>query len=133
GLDLRNFAGRRRFRHEDARSYPEFTSGEGDRGAVVAARGRGAACRRRRPGEKIVKGAARLERTGCLQTLELERQRGRLGQGGGRLENRRAADARSDPCVGGSDVGGRDGCCHGEPPAPSLLWVFLGSVARTIA
>ena len=89
-------AGSRDRRHEHARTHAERLGREGDRRAVVAARGGGAAGGRGRAGQEIVERAARLERTGKLQAFELQRQ----GRGAGRAakgsRGSGAADMRGD-------------------------------------
>jgi len=105
GLDLRNLGGRCDFRHEDVRPDAELLSGEGDGGAMVAARRRRAACRERRPGQEIVEGAAGLERAGHLKTFEFERQRRRTGDWRCDLQDRRATDVAANARMGGADVG----------------------------
>ena len=56
-------------------------------------------------GQKLVEGAAALERAADLQRFEFQRQR-RLEpeRSGGQLDHRRAADMRSDEAKSGLDV-----------------------------
>ena len=110
GLDLRDLSGRCDFRHEDARADPELPSGEGDGRAVIAARGGGATGRGCRSREKVVEGAARLERAGRLKAFELQRQRRRAVDRRGCLEERRATNVFADSRMSGANVGRRDDC-----------------------
>ena len=106
-LDLRDLGGRGDFRHEDARADPELLGGEGDGGAVIAARRGGAAGRGCGSREKIMEGAARFERTCLLQAFKLERQRRRAGRSA-----RLSRGAACDECGRGFAHGPR-GCRKG--------------------
>ena len=71
-LDLRR---RRHGRHEDLRPHAQAHRRVGDGGAVVTAGGGRHADRGQRAQEQIGERAPRLERSGVLQELELERER----------------------------------------------------------
>jgi hypothetical protein len=69
--------GRRRHRrHEDLRLDAERARREGHRGAVIAARSRRHAGRRDVAQQQVGEGAARFERAGMLQLLQLEDEAG---------------------------------------------------------
>jgi hypothetical protein len=109
GADPRDLRGGRDFRDEDLGGYAELLRRIGDGGAMVAARGGGAARGRGRAGKKIVERAARLERAGMLQALKLLRQGRGAGDRRGGFKDRRATDMRRDLRMRRADVGTGDG------------------------
>ena len=106
-LDLRDLGGRGDLRHEDARADAELLSSVCDGRAVVAARSGRATGRGCGSSEKVVEGAARLERTGLLQAFELQRKRRRAGDRRGGLDERRATNVIADSRVSGTNFGRR--------------------------
>jgi len=83
---------------------------------MIPAGGGDDAARRRMTGQEIRKGAARLERTGVLELLELERQRERRQAevGAADPDDGRATDVRRDDRIDACDVGAGDGERHGS-------------------
>jgi hypothetical protein len=103
--------GGRNLRNEDPRLVPEPLGCERDRDAVVSPRGGRDPGGRNGAREQVVERAARLERAGVLEQLELERDLG-VGEGPAvGFEQRRVAYVRGDARVGRADGVGGDG--HG--------------------
>ena len=92
-------------RHEDRRLLAEPHCGIGDGGAVIAARGGGDPDARDFAHQQVGEGAARLERAGMLQVLELE----------GEATGRQAEIGGVDVDDGGPpDIGPDELFCRGD-------------------
>jgi hypothetical protein len=103
--NARHLRRRRDGRHEDPGRHAKLHRRIGDGGAVIAARRRGDTSRGHLAHEQVGEGAARLERSGMLQQLELEADGGRAEAelGAIDLDDGRAADVRPDEPLGRRD------------------------------
>ena len=124
--------------NEDARGDAKPSSRESDRRAVVAARSGCASDRGRPPRQEIVERPPRLERAAVLKEFKLERDRRRVRDGRGGLENWGAADMRRNALVSGANVGWGYGRAQRRdfifPRAnPRPVCVFFGNVATASA
>ena len=132
GAGDRHRARGRRRRHHHGGRHAQRARRVGDRDAVVAAAHRDDARRplRRAQRRDLGERAARLERAGALQQLELERDRHAEVRGEPwARQRRRAQDVRCRPLGGVPDVGDVDQVAHGSDASPACADNAVGATS----